>query len=184
MSIFNRLRSICRSCFTKPTAASPIFDAIRDHHVRKIVELGIGDGQRALQMIAIARKASPESEIRYVGLDLFEGRTEKSEPALSLKAAHQLLHGSGAKTQLVPGDPAAGLTRIANATGQIDLLLVPSALDSPEFARMWFFVPRMLHDGSLVFVEGVSPEGEPVIRLKSHEEITALAADANHRRAA
>ena len=97
-------------------------------------------------MIEVAKLASPRQDICYVGMDLFEGRSESDGPGLSLKAAHQFLRGVGGRVQLVPGNPAESLARTANSLGKIDLLIVPAELDSPSSSRAWFFVPRMLHE--------------------------------------
>jgi hypothetical protein len=135
-------------------------------------------------MIEIARQSAPDAEIQYVGMDLFEARPQSDGPALSLKAAHQTLRGTGAKVQLVPGNPSDGLARMANSLGKVDLLIVPAELDSPSNARAWFFVPRMLHEQSLVFVEGVSADGQRQLRPKSRQEIAQLASAGQPRRAA
>ena len=170
--------------FSKPRSNRPLYQAIRRHKMRKIVELGVGSGQRALRMIEVAKLASPGQEICYVGMDLFEGRSESDGPGLSLKAAHQLLRGVGARVQLVPGNPAESLARTANSLGKIDLLIVPAELDSPSSSRIWFFVPRMLHERSLVFVERAGDDGQRALRIKPAAEIEQLAAAGARRRAA
>ena len=119
--------------------------------------------------------ASPGVEIHYVGMDQFEDRSASDGPGLTFKAAHQLLRNEGVRVQLVPGEPAETLMRVANSLGKIDILLLPAKLDSPEFSRMWFFVPRMLHEGSLVFVERTFDDGRTQWSLKPRREIDELA---------
>jgi hypothetical protein len=184
-----RLLYLCYS--SRPASDRPIYRAIRRHGAQKIVELGFGDGTRALRMIEVARRCSGQSGVHYVGMDLFEGRTESNGPRISLKKAHQLLSGNktrglaaAARVQLVPGDPAEGLIRMANSLGKADLLIVPAELDSLSHARMWYFVPRMLHDRSLVFVDGQPTDGQQSLRLKPREEIERLALLGTGRRAA
>jgi hypothetical protein len=184
LSIISQLRSLYLCYFSKPIADRPIYRAIRRHRARKIVELGIRDGRRALRMIEIARRASAHCDVHYVGMDLFEGRPASDTPGISLKTAHQLLRNAGAKVQLVPGDPSGGLVRLANSLGKIDLLIVPAELDSPFFARMWSFVPRMLDQRSLVFVEWTGDDTETTMSIKSRSEIDRLAALGVSRRAA
>lgn len=135
-------------------------------------------------MIGIAQQTVPDSEIHYVGMDLFEGRPAASGPSLSLKVAHQLLRSTGVRVQLVPGNPADSLIRLANSLGKVDVLLVPAELDSPESARVWFFVPRMLHEHSLVFVERVRADGQTTFVIKPRHEIEKLASAGFSRRAA
>ncbi len=184
MSIISQLRSLYLCYFSKPFADRLVYRAIRRHDARKIVELGIGDGNRAIRMIDIARRTSKPSDVHYVGIDLFEGRPVSSGPGISLKAAHQLLRGTGARVQLVPGNPFDSLVRSANSLGKIDLLIVPAELDSPSFARVWFFVPRMLHERSLVFVERVLDDGQTALTIKPRHEIDRFAAIGLGRRAA
>jgi len=117
-------------------------------------------------------------------LDRFEGRTDSDSSGVSLIEAHQILRGRGASVRLVPGDPAVGLVSIANSLGKIDVLIVPAELDAEPFARMWYFVPRILHEGTLVYVEGKSAEGERLLKLKPREEIARQAAAGAIRRAA
>ena len=152
--------------------------------MRKIVELGVGSGQRAVRMIEVARLASPRQDISYVGMDLFEGRSESDGPGLSLKAAYQFLRGVGARVQLVPGNPTESLVRTANSLGKIDLLIMPAELDSPSPSRAWFFVPRMLHQRSVVFVEQAADNGQRALHVKPAAEIERMAAVGARRRAA
>ena len=184
LSILSHIRLIYSCYLSKPQSNRPVYQAIRRCHARKIVELGVASGQRALRMIEVAGLASPGQEIHYVGVDRFEDRLEADGPGLTLKAAHQLLRRDGVRVQLLPGDPAEILIREANSLGKVDLLIVPGHLDSPSFARAWFFVPRMLHERSLVFVERTVENGEKRLALKPREEIDALASAGLLRRAA
>jgi hypothetical protein len=68
------------------------------------------------------------------------------------------------------------LPRMANMLGKVDILILPCEVETSASARFWFFVPRLLHENTLVFVERVSDDGQPEMRLKPHEEILALAA--------
>ncbi len=45
------------------------------------------------------------------------------------------------------------LTRVANSLLQTDLLIVSGDQGDGGLGDAWFYVPRMLHGGSLVFVE-------------------------------
>jgi len=134
-------------------------------------------------LIRAARRASPGETIHYVGIDPFEGRSAADGPGLTLKDAYKRLKSDGVRVRLVPGDPAEALIREANALGKVDLLLVPEEMDSPTFARTWFFVPRMLHDDSLVFVERTGADGKTLLAPKLRAEIDALASPAKRRAA-
>ena len=74
--------------------------------------------------------------------------------------------------------------RIANSLGKVDLLIVPAELASETYARTWFFVPRMLHEHSLVFVERLVGNDERRLEIKPRREIDSLASAGVRRRAA
>lgn len=185
MSLFGQLR-LFYSCFlSKPRANRSIYRAIRRRHVRKIVELGIGDGGRALRMIAVARQVlAAEHDVRYVGFDRFEDRVDQAEPQLTLKQAHRLILGTKVKARLVPGEPSESLIRVANTLGKVDLMILPVELESPSAARFWFFVPRLLDDDSIVLIERKDANGERSYEELSHRTIENLAALGAVRRAA
>ena len=184
MSIFRRLRLLHLCYLSRPSADRRLYRAIRRHRPRKIVELGVGDARRALRMIEIAQQSCLPQDIHYVGMDLFEGRDGSGGRSISLKAAHQLLRATGVRVQLVPGNPPDALIRLANSLGKVDLLIVPAELQSAEHARTWFFVPRFLHERSLVFVEGVRSDGRKTLQVKPRAEIDQIATAATIRRRA
>jgi len=183
LSIFQRIRLFYLCYFSNPRSQRVVYRAIRRYRAKKIVELGIGSAARALRMIDAANSCSPDKATHYVGIDPFEGRSPSDGPGLPLKTAHQLLAGKAARVQLLPGDPAKSLSRAANSLGKIDLLIVPEELESADAARAWFFVPRMLHAHSVVFVEQKLGDGQTSLRLKHRDEIDRAAA-ASARRAA
>jgi hypothetical protein len=184
LSIFSQIRSIFSRQPSKTALDCPVYQAIQRAHALKIVELGIGRGQRAIKMIETAKKASPEQTVHYVGIDLFEGRDESAGPGLTLKEAHQLLRRDGVRVQLVPGNLADSLIRIANSLGKVDLLILPAELDSPSCSRVWYFVPRMLHNDSQVFIERTGEDGQRVLEPRSRQEIANQASLGVRRRAA
>jgi hypothetical protein len=184
LSILSHIRLTYSCYFSKPSCNRPVYQAIRRSHARKIVELGIGAGQRAMRMIEVAKLASPQQDIHYVGVDQFEARSESDGPGLTLKEAHQLLRSEGTRVQLVPGGLSESLVRVANSLGKVDLLIVPAELESESNARAWLFIPRMLHEGTLVFVEHNLGNDQGLLKLKPRDEIDRLASAGTRRRAA
>lgn len=181
MSLIGQLRLFHSCYFSNPPANRPIYLAIRRSRALKIVELGIGDGSRAMRMIAVAKLASPGMDVEYCGLDRFE---DQAGPRLTLKGAHRLLGDVGGRVRLVPGDPPESIVRIANSLGKVDLLILPAELESPSIARVWFFVPRMLHQRSIVLIEREQPDGRRELDVMSRQTIDGLAAAGAIRRAA
>ena len=109
MQVTSQLRLLYLCQFSKPAADRLLYRSIRRQGFRKIVELGVGSGQRALRMIEVAQQASAPTDIHYVGIDPFEGRSEPNIPGTSLKEIHQLLRATGVRVQLVPAATQASL---------------------------------------------------------------------------
>lgn len=181
----NRLRFLYLSYLSKPVSDRLIYRTMSRQRVLKIVEMGVGRCQRAAHMIEAAGFNAPTAEIQYTGIDLFEARSVADGPGITLKTAHRLLKPTGAKIRLLPGDPFSALSRAANSLGNTDLVVISADQDPHSLARAWFYMPRMLHPGSLVYrEERRSGIQAPTLRQVSLAEINQLAAAPRVRQAA
>ncbi len=154
--------------------------------VRSIVELGIGFSGRMKRLLEVAAWKGDSRPLRYTGIDLFEARAT-NQVGMSLKEAFAELRLSDVKVQLVPGDPNMALRRVANSLTGTDLLLVSANQEADSLAAAWNWVPRMLTDTSLVFIEEPAAKpGAMVWRQLPVEEVRKLGAAAGRslRRAA
>lgn len=163
---------------SKPHSDRLIYRAIIRGKARHILELGIADAKRALRMIDAATRFAPRAEIQYVGMDPFEDRNKTDGPGLTLITAHRVLKHSGARIKLIPGDPLENIRRLANNLGQFDLMIISPGFDSERLKPVWFFVPRLLYERSLVFLERQQPDGVNALKVVSRREIDQLAAKA------
>lgn len=183
MSVTNRVRLLYLCHLSKPVQNRPVYQAIRRQGTRRIVEIGLSDGQRARRLIEVAAFATPLDQIEYTGIDLFEANPNR--PHLTLKDAHRLLKATGARVRLLPGDPHSVLARAANSLAGTDLLLISADQDPESLERAWFYVPRMLHGRSLVCrEEATGSPGEGAIRPVPLSEVVALSAPKRIRHAA
>ena len=136
-------------------------------------------------MLEIAGIDCPPAEICYTGIDLFETRKPTDGPGLPLKRAFQLLRATGARVRLIPGDPFTALAGAANLLGETDLLVVSADQEADSLAEAWYFVPRMLHAHSRVFLaERVAADGSSRLRQLDPREITQSGYAVRARRAA
>jgi hypothetical protein len=150
VSLGSRLSAIWSAFFPTPTAEDALFCALAKRPPRRILEIGLGDGSRALRIIKLAKRRR-RAEVHYVGVDPFELRPRGESPRLTLKSAYRLLRAAGAHVKLVPGDPFAALARTANTINQIDAVIIGHDADTHALARAWFYVPRMLAPGAVVY---------------------------------
>ena len=124
--------------------------------------------------------------MRYTGIDLFEARATK-QARMTLKQAFAELRLPDVKVQLVPGDPNMALRRVANSLTGTDLLLIADGHDSDSLEAAWNWMPRMLTDTSLIFIEEPAAKpGAMIWRQMTLAEVQRLAASAGRsmRRAA
>ena len=131
----------------------------------------------------MAQAYAPDSTVSYSGVDLFELRPA-GEARVPLKEVFRYLKCTGAKLRLLPGDPFAALARSANELTGTDLIVISCDQDPESLARAWFYVPRMLHPGSEVYVERADERGTIVLQRITMSEIEELAAPLARRRAA
>ncbi len=182
MKPISALQYLSWSLFSKPVNDRVAYRAIKKNRCRSLVEVGLGEGVRCERMIRIAQKYSGGSTVRYTGIDLFDGRDE-SQPQLKLIEMHRQLNGMGAKAQLVPGDFANSIQRIANSHLRTDLLVAQcdsssNVFDDEDFANAWRFLPRMLHASSLVLLFYPNDEYEVFNFLEVEQKAQQLEADA------
>ena len=154
----------------------PAPDRVVHRHVlarspRRILELGLGTLVRTERMLAAAARAAG-GEVRYVGLDRFEGRAAGDPPGVSLKQAHRRLNSLG-RVQLVPGNVDTSLARLCNQLGQFDLVVVSSDNDERHLERAWFFVQRMLSAEATVFFEPAAGAAWTTLARSRIDELAA-----------
>ena len=185
LQLFRRLKYLYFAYFSKPAGDRTIYRTMGRLRAKKILEIGVGSAQRAQRMIRVAALLSPIEHVRYTGVDLFEARTPDSPPGITLKQAHCLLKASGARIQVVPGDPFSALARTANSLPELDLVLIAADQDGESLERAWFYMPRMLAAHTVVLRETIDPEtGQSIWTRIERGQIELKAAPVRQRRAA
>jgi hypothetical protein len=181
---FTYLRYFHLAYFSKPVGDRTIYRAAHRARARRILEIGIGSAGRTSRLVRLALRGAGGEVVRYAAVDLFEARPADKSPGISLKQTHQLLATTGAQVRLIPGDPAHALARAANSLQNMDLLVISADYDVATLGGTWFYVPRMLHARSRVYLETRSPERSGTsFRLMPLAEIEALAKSARRRAA-
>jgi hypothetical protein len=160
--------------FSQPAADRIIYRAIDEHQAKRIVELGVAYTERAQRMIAVASRGKAEGQVVYTGIDLFEDRPAHA-PGVTLKFAYKLLRQLDASVRLIPGDPYSALLRMSNGLAGTDLIVISGDQDAEALKKAWMYVPRMMHQRSLVFLEQRGRPGEPsrFVRLTRSDVLTA-----------
>jgi len=152
-------RYLLKSWLSKPVHQREIYSWIRQHApIVKIAEVGLGKIERATDLIEFAQLYADDRPIQYLGIDMFEGRPNGD--GIPLKTAHKTLNALGAKVQLVPGDAASALPRVANAFRDVQLLIISADQDAESIRQALSWIPRMLNEQSLVLWEVKDAKGQ------------------------
>jgi hypothetical protein len=168
---------------SRPKNTRQLYRLVKRHRVRRIVEVGVSDVLVASSLVEVAQRFAGDQKVIYSGLDWFDARPSQM-PRLTLKEAHRALHATGASVRLVPGAPAASLAAVANGHQNTDLILVSSAVSADELQSAWFYVPRMLHNQSVVLRERTLSETDVSFEWLSLSQIAEWAGRGGGRRAA
>lgn len=159
MSAASQLKYLHLAYFSKPAADRAVYRTIHDTCAGRLVGIGLGCGRLARTMIQVASQFTRRDRVQFTGIDLFELRPATA-PGLSLKQAHSLLTPMKAAVRLIPGDPFSALARAANSLLDTDLVVIRADQDAASLERAWFYLPRMLHESSVVLLENSGRDGQ------------------------
>lgn len=152
MTHYGLFRRLWLTRFSQPARERPLYRHVLRTPPKRMIELGVGTLARTERLLGLLRSAHPDGEVHYVGLDRFEGRMPDDPPGVTLKQAHQRLHGL-ARVQLVPGNVDTSLSRLCNHLGAFDLVLISADNDPRYLDRCWFFIQRIVTPQTAIFAE-------------------------------
>ncbi len=154
--------------FANPPADRSVYRAVKKNRASSILEIGLGNGDRAENLIRIAKKFSASGTVRYTGIDMFESAPT---PVASLKETHQRLSRHDVKLQLVPGPIFNSVLRIANSHTRTDILVISEGVDQESLQQSWFYFPRMLHAASVILMQDQGGDFKRLSRLEIERKI-------------
>ena len=144
---------------SRPKGVRQLYRLVKRQKVCRIVDDGVSDVRRTVALIEVAQRYAGQQDVAYTGIDWFDARSHQLEP-FSLKEAYRMLRPTGAHVRLVPGEPGRSLAAAANAHQNTDLIVIAHAVADSELACAWFYVPRMLHERSIILREQQDAEGQ------------------------
>lgn len=157
---------------TRPQGEYILYDQAANLFPRRILELGIDDGERISTLLQFGTLVVPPSELLYVGLDWFEDRNPQQRPGLTYSKATKLLAKLGVKAKLQPGDPLTSFLPIANSltAKKVDWVMISSEIRPKVMRQLWPMFPRILKPDTRFFLE---KNGE--YKLIAPEEVERIA---------
>lgn len=145
--------------FRAPRRYRHLFDEIRRVRAVRILEVGTWNGNRAIEMIEAARRATPGTPVAYFGFDLFEQLTDELfEHELSKKPPSKLeveakLKATGAAITLVQGNTRETLPEFARTAEPMDLIFIDGGHHVNTVRSDWEAVRSLMHERTVVLFD-------------------------------
>lgn len=144
----------------KPKRYQHLLKEINKNKVRVIMEIGVYNGVRAIEMIEAAKLCHPADQIEYYGFDLFrtlsdqEMASEFSKQPQTTERIYEMLRPLGAQINLYEGfthdtlPPFVEEMKAANKT--IDFCFIDGGHAHETIVCDWEHTAMLMHDKSVV----------------------------------
>jgi len=124
---------------------------IRENSCRKIMEIGVYDGENARSMVQAATKNAPPHDVEYHGFDFFSH--------YSTSRVGRRLDETGCRYMLIEGDTMETLPEAVKTMPKMDLIFIDGGKSFREALSDWENSSLLMHDGTGVFVHNVGFSG-------------------------
>lgn len=157
--MIGRVRYWKRTRWNSPRRYRALLRTIHARACRRLVEVGVYHGDRAVQMIQTAALRHPASQISYWGFDLFEDLTadrlarEFSKRPGRLEAVRRKLDRTGAAVCLVRGDSRVTLPAAAAGLDDVDLIFIDGGHSIDTIAADWHNMQPAIGERTIVFLD-------------------------------
>lgn len=117
---------------------------IGENHCRKIMEIGVYDGENAVTMVEVAIQNVPPQEVEYYGFDFFSH--------YSANEIVRKLEETGCTFRLFEGNTLETLPEAVKALPEMDLIFIDGGKSFAVAESDWRNSTSLMHDGTGVFV--------------------------------
>jgi predicted O-methyltransferase YrrM len=120
---------------------------IRENRCRKILEIGVYNGENARSMVKAAAKNAAPHEVEYHGFDFFSH--------YSASRVGRRLDETGCRYRLIEGDTMETLPEAVKTLPLMDIIFIDGGKSYRESVSDWENSSLLMHDGTGVFVHNV-----------------------------
>ena len=124
---------------------------IKENSCRKIMEIGVYNGENARSMVRAAAEATPSDEIEYYGFDFFSHYSAN-------RVGHKL-DETGCMYMLIEGDTMETLPEAVKTLPKMDLIFIDGGKSYREARSDWMHSKRLMHEGTGIYVHNVDFHG-------------------------
>jgi predicted O-methyltransferase YrrM len=124
---------------------------IRENHCRRIMEVGVYNGENAVSMVKAAIKNRPPSEVMYHGFDFFS--------SYSTERIGRKLDETACRYKLFEGNTMATIPEAAKTLQAMDIIFIDGGKSFKEAWSDWEGSSKLMHEGTGVFVHNVDFSG-------------------------
>ena len=127
-------------------------DYIRENLVRKIMEIGVHNGDNAKKMVEVASESVPSSEVEYYGFDYFENDSR-------FDGVKKKLSETGCEFNLFKGDSKEVLSDAVNQLPDMDLIFIDGGHDYETARSDWENSKKLMNSETAVFFHNYNYSG-------------------------
>ena len=145
----------------RPRRYAHLLEAIRRRRPRRILEIGVYDGIRAVEMIEAACISRPASEVEYFGFDLFDMlsdellQAELSKKPLPMEVVQKRIEETGAHVTLYRGFSQDTLPQYLeeHRGEQVDFVFIDGGHAVETITSDWRHVETAMDAGTVVLFD-------------------------------
>lgn len=121
-----------------------LYTYIRRHRCKRLMEIGVFDGENARRMVMAAAENWPREAVEYYGFDFFDGTRYKE--------VEKKLKETGCIFRLYKGDTMITLKKAVKTLPRMDLIFIDGGKSYREATNDWEYAKTLMHEQTAVFV--------------------------------
>jgi predicted O-methyltransferase YrrM len=125
---------------------------IFENKCKRIMEIGVADGENARSMVEVAIQNFLSDEVEYYGFDFFDDDSK-------MKQIRQKLEETGCRFRLFKGDSVETLHRIVKTLPKMDLIFIDGGHSYETVKNDWENSKTLIHERTAVFFHNYNFSG-------------------------
>lgn len=127
---------------------------IRRNESRRIMEVGVANGDNAVSMVEAALEVNPPDEVEYYGFDTFE-----ATGGAQLESVREKLSKTGCRFELFEGNSVETLPKAVDGLPNMDLIFIDGGRDYPVVKSDWENSRELMEGETAVFFHNYDYSG-------------------------